>query len=98
MRDDKGKRVYNESFRSVQHNQYFKCQRFGHIIAQYSIKTRTLIIETQWDNARDELEEIVHDPEGNVWEDELVVDQATNLGYFSSLHPPLIDEVNEITC
>jgi len=97
-RDDKGKGVYSESSRSGQHNRCFKCQRFGHIVAQYPSKTRTLIIETQSDNYYDDLEESGHDPEGDVWEDELVVDQATTLVYLSSMHPPSIDNVNEITC
>ena len=41
-------------------------------------KTRTLIIETQSEGNKDDLEKIVHDLEGDVWEDELV-DQATTL-------------------
>jgi len=33
---------------------------------------------------------IVHDFEGDAWDDELVVDQATTLGCFLSMHPPSI--------
>ena len=43
------------------------------------------------------LEEIVHDPEGDVWEDELVIDQITTLGCFLSMHPPSIDDVDRMT-
>jgi len=54
-----------------------------------------LIIETQPDS-QDDLEEIDHDPEGDVCDDELVVDHATTLECLSSLHPLLIDDVDEI--
>ena len=53
---------------------------FGHITTQCPSKTRTLIIETQSDSDQDDLEEIVHDPEGDIWKDKLVVDQTTTLG------------------
>ena len=42
-----------------------------------------------------DLEEIDHDPE-DVCGDELVVDHATTLECLSSLHPLLIDDVDEI--
>ena len=47
---------------------------FGHIAAQCLSKIRTLIIETQSDSDRDDLKEIVYDPEVDIWKDELVVD------------------------
>jgi len=55
-----------------------------------------LIIEIQSDSDQDDLEKIVHDPDGDVWEDELV-DPTTTLGCLSSTHPPLIDDVDGIT-
>ena len=61
--NDKDKGVYNESSRSIHQNRCFKCQEFGHIVAQCPSKTRTLIIETQSDSDHDDLEEIIHDPE-----------------------------------
>ena len=61
-------------------------------------KTRTLIIETQSDSDQDDLEEIVHDPEGDIWKDKLVVDQTTTLGCLSSMHQPSIDYAGEYTC
>jgi len=39
---------------------------YGHVSAQCSSKSRTLIIETQSDSDQDDLDEIVHDPEGDV--------------------------------
>ena len=56
-----------------------------------------MIIETQSDNDYDDLEESGHDPEGDVWEDELVVDQATTLGHLLSIRSPSIDDINGIT-
>ena len=56
-----------------------------------------MIIETQSDSDQDDLEEIVQDPEGDVWEDKLIVDQATTLGCLSSMHSLLIDGISEIT-
>ena len=56
-------------------------------------KTRTLIIETQPNSDQDDLEDIVLDPEGDVWEDELV-DQATTLECLLSMHPLSIDDVD----
>ena len=44
--DDKGKKVYSESSRSIQQNRCFKCQGFDHIDAQCTNKTKTLIIAT----------------------------------------------------
>ena len=67
------------------------------IAAQYTSKTRTLIIETQSDTDQENLEEIVHDSEGDVWRDELIVDQAITLGCLSSLHLPSIDDADGIT-
>ena len=49
------------------------------------------------DSDHDDLEEIVYDPEGDVWDDEPVVDQATTLKCFLSMHPPSIDDVDGIT-
>ena len=88
MRDDKCKRVYSESSKSVQQNQCFKCQEFGHITAQCPSKTKTLIIETQLDSYQDHLEEVAYDPEGDVWEDELVVNQT--IDYSQMLHHTFI--------
>jgi len=56
-----------------------------------------LIIKTQSVNDPDDLEEIVYDPEGDVWDDKLVADHATTLGYLASMRPPSID-VDGITC
>jgi len=39
---------------------------YGHVSAQCSSKSRTLIIETQSDSDQDDLDEIVHDPKGDV--------------------------------
>ena len=66
MREDKGKGITSESSRSIQQTQCFKCRGYGHISAQCSRKSRTLIIETQSDSDQDDLDEIVHDPEGDV--------------------------------
>ena len=63
----------------------------------HNVRARTLIIETQSNSDQDCLEEIVHFSEGDVWEDEFVVDQATTLGYFLIMHPPSIDDVDGIT-
>ena len=53
---------------------------------------------TQSDSGHDDLEEIVHDPEGEIWKDELIVDQATTLGCLLSMHPPSINDVDGIAC
>jgi len=55
-----------------------------------------LIIETQSDSDQDDLDEIVHDPEGDVWEDDFDIDQATTLGCILSMHSPLVDDADEI--
>ena len=60
-------------------------------------KIRTLIIETQLDNDQGDLEEIVHDLKEDVWEDEIVADQATTLGCLFGMHPFSIDDVDGIT-
>jgi len=57
-----------------------------------------LIIETQSYGDQDDLEETVCDSEGDVWENELVVDHATNLGCLLSMRPLSIDDVDGITC
>ena len=62
-----------------------------------SEQDKNLIIETQSNNDQDDLEEIVHDPEGDVWKDELIVDQVITLGCLSRMYPPSIDDVNGIT-
>ena len=41
------------------------------------------------------MEEIVHDPEGDFWEDEFAAN--TTLGCLWSKHPPTIDDVDGIT-
>ena len=92
--DDISKGVYIESFRSIQHNQCFRCQGFG--AAQNQSKTRTLIIETQSGGDHDDLEKIIPDIKRDVWEDKLVVDQVASLGCLLSIHSPSIDEVNGI--
>jgi len=56
-----------------------------------------LIIETQSDSDQDDLDEIVHDLEGDVWED-FDVDQAATLGCVLSMHSPSVDDVDKITC
>ena len=71
--------------------------RVCHISAQCLSKIRTLIIETQSDSDQNDLEEIVHDPEGDTLEDEFDVDHATTLGYLLSIHPPLIDNIDRAT-
>ena len=48
----------------IQQTQCFKYRGYGHI-AQCPSKSRTLIIETQSDSDQDDLDEIVHDPEGD---------------------------------
>ena len=53
-------------------------------------------IKTQSDNDQDDSEEIVHELEGKVWEDELVTVQATTLGCLPSMHPS-INDVDGIT-
>jgi len=57
-----------------------------------------LIIETQSNSDQDDLEVIVHDPEGDIWNDELVVDHVTTLGCLLSMHSLSIDDVDGITC
>ena len=56
-----------------------------------------LIIETQSDSDQDDLNEIVHDPERDVWEDNFDVDQAATLGCVLSMHSPSVDDVDKIT-
>ena len=56
-----------------------------------------MIIETQSNNDLDDLEEVVHDPEGDTWEDDFDVDQAVTLRFLLNMHPPSIDDVNGIT-
>jgi len=73
-REDKDKRIAGESSRSIQETQCFKCRGYGHVSAQCPSKSRTLIIETQSDSDQDDLDEIVHNPEGDAWEDDFDVD------------------------
>jgi len=61
-------------------------------------KTRTLIIETQSDSDQDDLEEIIHNHEGDTWENDFDVDQAATLGCLLRMHPSLIDNVDGVTC
>ena len=56
-----------------------------------------MIIETQPYSDQDDLEEIVHEPERDVWEDELVVDQAITLGCLLSMQLHSIDDFDRIT-
>jgi len=56
-----------------------------------------LIIETQSDSDQDDLDEIIHDPEGDVWEDDFDVDQAATMGCAWSMHSPSVDDVDKIT-
>jgi len=60
-------------------------------------KARALIIETQSDSDQDDLEEIVHDPEGDGWEHNFDVDLTATLGCVLSMHPPLIDNADRVT-
>jgi len=46
-----------------------------------------LIIESHSDDDRDDLDEIIHDPEGDAWEGDFDVDQAATLGCVLSRHP-----------
>jgi len=48
-REDKGKGIAGESSRSIQQTRCFKCQGYGHVSAQCSSKSKT-IIETQSDS------------------------------------------------
>ena len=73
------------------------CQEFEHVSAQCPSKARTLIIEIQSDSDLDDLEEIVHDPEGDAWEDNFDVDQTATLGPVLSMHPPSIDDADRVT-
>jgi len=95
-REDKGTWITCESSRSTQQTWCFKCQGFGHVSAQYSSKVRT-IIETHSDDDQDDLEEIVHDPKGDTWEDGFDVDLAVTLGCVLSMHSHLIDDVGGVT-
>ena len=56
-----------------------------------------LIIETQSEGDRDDLEEIIHDPEGDTWEGDFDVDQTAFLGCLMSMHPHSIVDVDRIT-
>ena len=56
-----------------------------------------MIIESHSDDDRDDLDEIVHDPEGDAWEDDFDVDQAAILGYVLSMHPSSINDADRIT-
>ena len=71
--------------------------RDGHVSAQCPSKSRMLIIETQSDSDHDGLDEIVHDPEGDAWEDDLNVVQAAILSCVLSMHSLLVDDVDKIT-
>jgi len=75
----------------------FKCQEFGHIAAQMFEQDKNFDYWNSIGQWPEYLEEIVHDPKGDIWDDELIVDQATTLRYFLSMHPPSIDDVNGIT-
>jgi len=92
--EDKSKGNASELSRSIQQTRCFKCQGFGHVSAQCPSKARTLIIETQSDSDQDDLEEEVHDPEGDTWED-FDVDQAATLGCLLSMHPSSIDDIDD---
>jgi len=56
-----------------------------------------LIIETQLDSNQDDLEEIVHDPKGDAWEDNFDVNQTATLGCVLCMHPPSIDDADRVT-
>ena len=68
---------------------------FGHVSAQCPSKSRTLIIETQSNNYQDDLDEIVHNPKRDAWED-FDVDRTASLGCVLSMRPPSIDDVDKI--
>jgi len=55
-----------------------------------------LTIETQSDSDQDDLDEIFHDPEGDVWEEDFDVDQAATLGCVLSMHSPSVNDVDKI--
>ena len=55
-----------------------------------------MIIETQSDSDQDDLDEIVHHPEGDVWEDDFDVHQAATLGYVLSMHSLSVDDIDKI--
>jgi len=90
--------MVGESSRSIQQTQCFKCRGYGHVLAQCLSKSRTLIIETHSDSDQDDLDEIVHDPARDAWEDDLDVDQVTSLDCVLSMHSPSVDYVDKITC
>jgi len=52
-------------------------------------------LDVSSDNSQDDLEEVIHDPEGDVWEDEFAAN--TTLGCLQSKHTPVIDDVDRIT-
>ena len=60
-------------------------------------KTRILIIETQPESDQDDLKEIAHDPERDVWDDKHVVDQATSFRCLSGVQATSIDDGDGIT-
>ena len=41
---------------------------------------------------------MIHDPEGDVWKDDVDIDQAATLGCVLSMYSPLVDDVDEIAC
>ena len=86
-----------EPSRSIQQTQCFKYRGFGHVSVQYPSKAKILIIESHPDGDQDDLDEILHDPEGDAWEDDFNVDQAATLGCALSMHPSSIDDVDKIT-
>ena len=56
-----------------------------------------MLIETHSDCDQDDLEEIIHDLEGDTWEDDFDVDQGDTLGCVLSMHPGSIDDVDGVT-
>jgi len=94
-REDRDKGIACKSSRSIQYTQSFKCQGFGHVSAQCPSNART-IIETQSDGDQDDLEEIIHDPEEDTWEDDFDVDHVAILGCLLSMYPPSIDDTDRV--
>ena len=56
-----------------------------------------MIIEAQLDGNQDDLDEIVHDPEVDAWEDDFDINQATTLGCVLDITPPSTDNVDRLT-
>ena len=59
--------------------------------------SRTLIVEAQSNGDQDDLDEIVHNPEGDAWEDDFDIEQAITFGCILDMTPPSTVNVDMIT-